>query len=71
MTNKLKMLTLLQKLLAIINYLLYNKKVPVMPSLLVDENFVSDFDKKAFLLNNFFASASTPIKNTTTLPLFS
>ena len=55
----------------IINHLLYNKKIPVIPPLLVDGNFVSDFNKKANLFNNFFASICTPIKNASTLPYFS
>ena len=55
----------------IINHLLYNKKIPAIPPLLVDGNFVSDFNKKANLFNNFFASICTPIKNASTLPYFS
>ena len=54
----------------IINHLLYNKKIPAIPPLLVDGNFVSDFNKKANLFNNFFASICTPIKNASTLPYF-
>ena len=50
----------------IINHLLYK-----IPPLLVDGNFVSDFNKKANLFNNFFASVCTPIKNASTLPYFS
>ena len=55
----------------IINHLLYNKKIPAIPPLLVDGNFVSDFNKKANLFNNFFASICTPIKKASTLPYFS
>ena len=55
----------------IINHLLYNKKIPAIPPLLVDGNFVSDFNKKANPFNNFFASICTPIKNASTLPYFS
>ena len=51
----------------IINHLLCNKKIPAIPPLLVDGNFVSDFNKKA----NLFASICTPIKNASTLPYFS
>ena len=53
----------------IINHLLYNKNV-ILP-LLVDGNFVSDFNKKANLSSNFFASIYAPIKNASTLPYFS
>ena len=55
----------------IINHLLYNKKIPAIPPLLVDGNFISDFNKKANLFNNFFASICTPIKNASALPYFS
>ena len=55
----------------IINHLLYNKKIPAIPPLLVDGNFVSDFNKKANLFSNLFASICTPIKNASTLPYFS
>ena len=43
----------------ILNRLLYNKKVPTIPSLLVDGKLVSDFCKKANVFNNFFASICT------------
>ena len=46
----------------IINHLLYNKMIPAIPPLLVDGNFVSHFNKKADLFNNFFASICTPKK---------
>ena len=55
----------------VMNHLLYNKEIPAIPALLVDGNFISDFNKKANLFNNFFASTCTPIKNTSTLPYFS
>ena len=50
--------------------LIYNKNIPAIPPL-VDENFVSDFNKKANFFNNFFASVCTPIKNVSTQPYFS
>ena len=55
----------------ILNRLLYNKKLPTIPPLLVDGKFVSDFCEKANIFNNFFASISTPIGNATCLPSFS
>ena len=55
----------------IMNHLLYNKKIPAIPPLLVDGNFVSDYNKKANLFNNFFSSLCTPIKSASTLPYFS
>ena len=41
---------------------LYSIKIPAIPPLLVDGNFISDFCKKANLFNNSFASIYTPIK---------
>ena len=55
----------------ILNHLLYNKKIPTIPPLLVDGKLVSDFCKKTNILNNFFASMCTPIDNTSCLPPFS
>ena len=37
----------------ILNRLLYNKKLPTIPPLLVDGKLVSDFCKKANIVNNF------------------
>ena len=56
---------------AILNRLLYNKKIPAIPPLCIDGKFVSDFYKKANIFNNFFASICTPIKNASKLPAFS
>ena len=55
---------------SILNCFLYNKKIPAIPTLLVDGNFISDFCEKANLFNNLFASICTPIKNNSRLPLF-
>ena len=55
---------------SILNRFLYNKKIPAIPPLLVDGNFISDFCEKANLFNNFFASTCTPIKNNSRLPSF-
>ena len=55
---------------SILNCFLYNKKIPAIPPLLVDGTSISDFCEKANLFNNFFASICTPIKNNSTLPLF-
>ena len=56
---------------AILNRLLYNKKLPTIPPLLIDGKLVSDFCKKANIFNNFFASICTPVDNTSCLPSFS
>ena len=55
---------------AILSCLLYHKKIPAIPLLLVDGKFVSDFCEKANLFNNFFSSICTPIQNTSILPPF-
>ena len=47
---------------AILNRLLYNKKVPALRTLFVDGSFISDCCKKAYLFNNFFVSICAPIK---------
>ena len=56
---------------AILNRLLYNKKIPTIPHLLADGKLVSDFCKKANIFNNIFASICTHIDNTSYLPSFS
>ena len=40
----------------ILNRLLYNRKLPTIPPLLVDSKLVSDFRKKANIFNNLFLS---------------
>ena len=55
---------------SILNRFFYNRKIPSIPPLLVDGNFISDFCEKANLLNNFFDSIYTPIKNNSGLPPF-
>ena len=55
----------------ILNRLIYNKKIPAIPPLFVEGNFISDFCAKAIIFNNNFASICTPIKNASVLPPFS
>ena len=48
----------------------YNeKKIPIIPRLLVDNNFVTDIQTKANILNKFFAEQCTPLKNNSVLPV--
>ena len=56
---------------SIINKLLSNKKVPIIPPILVNGELVSDFKQKANIFNNHFAFLCTPIKNGSKLPNFS
>ena len=44
---------------AILNRLIYNKKILAIPPLFVDRNFISDFCAKANIFNNYFASTCT------------
>ena len=53
---------------SILNHFLYNKKIPAIPPLFVDGNFISDFREKANIFNNFFASLCKPIKNSSLPP---
>ena len=55
---------------SIINKFLTNKKTPIIPSVLVNEELVSDFERKANLFNNYFDSQCTPIENGSKLPNF-
>ena len=43
-------------------------KVPLIPSLLVNNKIVSDFTKKANLFNDFFFTQCTPLTNSSVLP---
>ena len=55
---------------SILNTFLGNKKIPIIPPLLVDNKIISDFVTKADLFNTFFASQCTPLENASTLPSF-
>ena len=55
----------------ILNHLLYNKKLPTIPLILVNGKLVSVFCKNANIFNIFFASTCTPIDNPSRLPPFS
>ena len=47
----------------------YNKrKVALIPPLLVNNSFVTDFKEKANLINYFFCKQCTPVANYSTLP---
>ena len=63
MTDKLQNPSTARKTyLAILNLLLYNKKISAIPPLLVDGKFVSDFCEKANVFNNFFINVYTNTK---------
>ena len=46
----------------------YNKKIPIIPPLLIDDKFVTDIQMKANIFNKFFADKCTPLKNNSVLP---
>ena len=47
----------------------YNdKKIPIIPPLLIDDTFVTDIQMKANIFNKFFADQCTPLKNGSVLP---
>ena len=56
---------------SIINKFLSNKETPITPPVLVNGELVSHFKEKPNLLNNYFASQFTSIKNGGKLPNFS
>ena len=45
-----------------------DKKVPLIPPLLIDDKFVTDIETKANISNKFFADQCTPLKNNSILP---
>ena len=48
----------------------YNEKnIPLIPPLLVDNNFVTDIQTKANIFNTFFAVQCTPLNNSSVLPV--
>ena len=55
---------------SILNRFPYNKKIPVLPPLLADGDFLSNFCEKANLFNKFLAPICTPIKNNSRSPPF-
>ena len=48
----------------------YNeKKIPLIPPLLVRDKFVTDIKTKACTFNKFFAEQCAPLKNDSVLPV--
>ena len=56
---------------SILNRFLNKKKIPLIPPILHDGNFITDTLKKADLFNNYFSNQCTPIINDSQLPAFS
>ena len=45
------------------DWFLGNKKIPIIPPILADDRFVSNFAEKDELFNSYFASQCTPVIN--------
>ena len=48
---------------------LHNKKIPIIPPILHNNAFVTDFKKKAELFNSYFAKQCTLMNSNSTLPV--
>ena len=55
---------------AILNCLIYNKNIPAITTLFVDNILISNFFEKPNIFSNYFATICTPINNTSVLPPF-
>ena len=53
---------------SILKMFLNNKKIPCIPPIYYDINYITDFKEKAEILNNFFAKQCTIVNNTSQLP---
>ena len=47
---------------------LNNKKIPCIPPIYHNNNYITDFKEKAEIFNNFFAKQCTIVNNTSQLP---
>ena len=56
---------------SVLNNFLGKRKIPLIPPLLFNGLFVTDFKCKANMFNNFFANQCKVIENSSALPLFS
>ena len=49
---------------SILKTFLNNKKIPCIPPIFHNNNYITDFKEKAQILNNFFAKQCTLVENT-------
>ena len=56
---------------SILNKFINKKKIPLIPPISINNNFITDVSEKARLFNIFFATQCTLIDNNSTLPAFS
>ena len=45
-----------------------DKKIPLIPPLLIDGKFITDIQSKVNIFNKFFADQCAPLKNDSVLP---
>ena len=57
-----------KKYWSILKSLWNGKKVPLIPPLLCNNNFITDFKDKAEIFNNYFADQCTPFENNSQIP---
>ena len=53
---------------SILKYFYSDKKIPIIPPLVHNNNYVTDFKAKADLFNKYFSTQCSPLNNTSTLP---
>ena len=53
---------------SLLKIFLNKKKIPLIPPLFHSNRFISDFEKKAKLFNDFFSNQSSLINNNSKLP---
>lgn len=55
---------------SILNKFLHKRKIPIIPPISFNDNFITDVSEKARIFNEFFAAQCTLIQNVSTLPAF-
>ena len=56
--------------MSILNKFMHKKKIPLIPPILLNNNFITDISENAHLLSVFFANQCKIIQNKNTLPVF-
>ena len=54
---------------SILKTVLNNKKIPCIPPIYHNNNYITDFKEKAQIFNNFFAKQCTLVENSSKLPI--
>ena len=54
---------------SILKTILNNKKIPCIPPIYHNNNYITDFKEKAQIFNNFFTKQCTLVENTSKLPI--